>query len=277
MRILNVYPVIKWAGGKRQLLSEISSRLPNKFRNYYEPFFGGGALFFYLLPERALINDFNSQLVNVYRQIKSSPDEVISYLMIFQDCYNALTNDSDKTAFYFQKRDDFNSFILNDTFTVESASLFIFLNKAGYNGLYRVNRRGLFNVPPAHRKTLNVCEPENIYAVSNLLQNCKIKQGDFEEACSEAGCDDFVFFDSPYYDTFDSYQTGGFSDSDHIRLFKLFKKLSAAGTYCVLTNNDCNFIKNLYADFNVDVVQVKRMINCNSQKRTGSEVIITNF
>lgn len=274
---MNVYPVIKWAGGKRQLLSEINKRLPATFKNYYEPFFGGGALFFDLLPPKALINDFNSQLVNVYRQIKSTPDIVINYLMNFQDSYNSLRDDATKTAFYFQKRDDFNEFIINDTFTAESAALFIFLNKAGYNGLYRVNRRGLFNVPSAHRKTLKICEPENIYAVSKLLQNCVIRQGDFEKACSEAGSDDFIFFDSPYYDTFDSYQTGGFSESDHIRLFILFKQLSAKGAYCILTNNDCDFIKNLYADFNIDVIQVKRMINCDSHKRIGREVIITNF
>ena len=274
---INAYPVIKWAGGKRQLLPEINKRLPDKFRNYYEPFFGGGALFFALSPKQAVINDFNTQLVNVYKQIKFSPDEVVNYLMEFPNTYNIIYNTSEQTDFYFNKRNDFNKFIIQDVFTAESAALFIFLNKAGYNGLYRVNRRGLFNVPSAHRKILKICEPENIYAVSDLLQTCIIKQGDFEEACKDAVKEDFIFFDSPYYDTFDSYQTGGFSENDHIRLAELFKKLSKIGVFCILTNNDCDFIKHLYADFHIDVISVKRMINCDSKKRTGREVIIKNF
>lgn len=270
-------PVVKWAGGKRQLIPDITKRLPEQMGTYYEPFFGGGALFFNLSPKKAVINDFNSQLVNVYEQIKNNPDLVTDYLKILQDGYNTLADDKAKSAYYFEKRDAFNDFIKNNIFTAESASLFIFLNKAGFNGLYRVNASGLFNVPPAHRKKVSAYDAENITEVSKLLQKTKILQGDFEKACKGAKKGDLVFFDSPYYDTFDTYQAGGFSEEDHIRLSKLFKKLSDKGVYCILTNSETDFIKSLYKDYTVDVVPVKRMINCDGNKRTGTEVIITNF
>ena len=270
-------PVIKWAGGKRQLLPEINKRLPKSYGKYYEPFFGGGALFFDLSPKKAVINDFNSQLINMYTQIKNVPDEVIQHLSKLQTAYNTYSSDEERTAYYFEKRTAFNQFITANTYTSESAALFIFLNKAGYNGLYRVNSDGLFNVPCAHRKILKAFESDNIYEVSKLLKDCIIKNGDFEKACKNVKAGDFVFFDSPYYDTFDTYQAGGFSEEDHIRLANLFAKLSDIGAYCILTNNDCDFIKGLYKSYNIDVVSVKRMISCDGSNRTGQEVIITNF
>lgn len=270
-------PVVKWAGGKRQLIPDITKRLPEQIGTYYEPFFGGGALYFTLSPKKAVINDFNSQLVNVYMQIKEHPDLVIDNLNILQAGYNSLPDDASKSTYYFDKRTDFNGYISNDTFTVESAALFIFLNKAGFNGLYRVNSSGLFNVPPAHRKNVNVFNADNIIEVSHLLKKTKILQGDFESACKGVKKGDLVFFDSPYYDTFDTYQAGGFSEKDHIRLARLFKKLSDKGVFCILTNSETDFIKDLYRDYNIDIVNVKRTINCDGNNRTGTEVIITNF
>lgn len=270
-------PVVKWAGGKRQLIPDIIKKLPNNIGTYYEPFFGGGALFFTLAPKNAVINDFNSQLVNVYIQIKKHPYLIISNLQSLQIGYNSLSDDASKNEYYFNKRTIFNQHILNNTFNVESASLFIFLNKAGFNGLYRVNSNGLFNVPSAHRKNVNAYNTNNILEVSNLLNKTKILQGDFEVACKGIKKGDLVFFDSPYYNTFDTYQAGGFSESDHIRLSKLFKNLSKKGVFCILTNSETDFIKNLYTDFNIDIISVKRMINCDGKNRVGTEVIITNF
>lgn len=273
-----INPVVKWAGGKRQLISEIVSRMPAEpINTYFEPFFGGGALFFHLAPKNAVINDCNSQLVNVYSQIKNDPDAVMDRLTALQDEYNALTDDKKRTEFYSAQRDAFNNSIKNNTLTADSAALFIFMNKAGFNGLYRVNADGLFNVPSAHRKVLKAFDPDNIKAASELLQNSTILHGDFEAACKDAKKGDFVFFDSPYYDTFDTYQAGGFSEADHRRLAKLYKELSDKGVYCILTNSETDFIKELYKDFKVDVVSVKRMINRDSSKRTGTEVIVTNF
>ena len=272
-----IVPVIKWAGGKRQLVPLLRKRMPRLYRRYYEPFLGGGALFFSLKPKDAIINDSNKQLINMYKYIKLCPGEIVKNLFKYQTMYNDLQTNSEQTKFYLTMRDNFNSFVLNNTFNIESASLFIFLNKAGYNGLYRVNKNGLFNVPSAHRTKLNIYDANNIYAVSKLLQNCCINCGDFEDACRTVKPKDFVFFDSPYYDTFDTYQAGGFSEADHLRLAKLFQKLSENGVYCLLPNNNCDFIKNLYKDYNIEVVPVTRMVNCDKNNRVGSEVIITNF
>lgn len=270
-------PIIKWAGGKRQLLTEINKRIPDKYNTYYEPFFGGGAVFFDIEPKKAVINDFNSQLINVYKKIKTSPKQIITYLEKYQNEYNEISGKEKKLEYYYQKRTEFNTFIKSNTFSSESASLFIFLNKAGYNGLYRVNSDGFYNVPSAHRKTLNLFDKDNILDVSKKLKGCTIKCGDFYKACKEVSEGDLVFFDSPYYDTFDTYQAGGFSEEDHKRLAKLFDELNERGAFIILTNNDCNYIKELYSKYTIDVVSVKRMINSDSTNRKGSEVIITNF
>lgn len=272
-----ITPVVKWAGGKRQLLPEIKKRMPKSIGTYYEPFFGGGALFFDIQPQKAVINDFNPQLINVYNQIQSSPTDVIDKLQSLQGVYNALTDDKSQSDYYFTQRDKFNELISNNVFSIESAALFIFLNKAGFNGLYRVNSSGKFNVPSAHRKKINAYDENNINNASTLLKKTKINQGDFEKVCKTAKKGDFVFFDSPYYDTFDTYQAGGFSEDDHRRLAKLFKKLSDKGVYCILTNSETDFIKELYSDYNIEVVNVKRMINCDGNKRTGTEIIVTNY
>ena len=270
-------PIIKWVGGKRQLLEEITARLPENFGTYFEPFFGGGAVFFSINPEHAVINDFNSQLVNVYKQIKDNCDFVAEKLNKMQDEYNNLGSDEEKTTYYSTLRATFNECIEHDSLTVDSASLFIFINKTCFNGLYRVNAKGKFNVPSAHKDTVKVYDASNLAEASERLKNAVIRQGDFEKACRGAKKGDLVFFDSPYYDTFDTYQAGGFSEADHIRLANLFKRLSKRGVYCVLTNSNTDFIKNLYEDYNIDVVSVKRLINRDAQNRTGEEVIITNF
>ena len=270
-------PIVKWAGGKRQLLPEIKKRMPKEFGTYYEPFFGGGALFFDIAPKKAIINDYNIQLINVYNQVKKDYDMVTLYLKDFETSYNSFKTDEEKTRFYFDMRDQFNYLIKTNELSFLSAAEFIFLNKAGFNGLYRVNANGEFNVPSAHRKNLNLFDIENMKEVSALLKRCTIKQGDFEKACNRARENDFVFFDSPYYDTFDNYQAGGFSEDDHLRLARLFRRLSDRGVKCILTNNACDFIKDLYQDYNVEEVDVKRMINCDGNNRVGKEVIITNF
>lgn len=277
MQSKNCSPVIKWAGGKRQLLPVIESMLPDTFESYYEPFFGGGALFCNIVPETATINDCNSQLINMYEQIKVNPDRVCSDLYDIQNQYNQKETMEEKDAMYYELREMFNRRMNDEKSTSLVAALLIFLNKAGFNGLYRVNSSGKYNVPPAHRKQIKAYEESNIIAFSKALKPAKIMCGDFEASCREARAGDFVFFDSPYYDTFDTYQAGGFSERDHLRLYDLFKMLSDKRVYCMLTNNDCDFIKNLYHDFNIHAVSVKRMINCDGKNRTGKEVIITNY
>lgn len=277
--MVNVSPVIKWAGGKRQLLPTIKPMLPENFGKYFEPFFGGGALFCDVQPQKAVINDFNKQLVGMYKQIKADPEGICQALFDLQNQYNSKDTMKEKDALYYEFRKSFNEYLKEGDEIKYSlpAALLIFLNKAGFNGLYRVNASGLYNVPPAHRKIINAYDSENVKALSKLLKKTKIMCGDFEKACKDAVAGDFVFFDSPYYDTWDTYQAGGFSEADHIRLFNLFKKLSDNGVYCMMTNNDCDFIKNLYKDYNIKIIDVKRMINCDGNKRTGKEVIVTNY
>lgn len=273
----NIEPVVKWAGGKRQLLDELTNRMPEKYGTYYEPFFGGGALFFAVQPKKAVINDFNSQLVNVYTQLQNNPNGVLKKLTKLQEKYNSFTSDEGREKLYYDSRDRFNELISKSILNEESAALVIFLNKAGYNGLYRVNAKGGYNVPWSKRKTLSAFNKDNILGVSAQLQKAKILSGDFEDACKNARKGSFVFFDSPYYDTFDTYQAGGFDEESHRRLATLYKKLTNKGVYCMLTNSNTDFIKDLYKDYNIDIVDVKRMINCNGKKRTGQEVIITNY
>ncbi len=269
-------PVVKWAGGKRQLLPIIKSKLPKEFNTYYEPFLGGGALLFDLSPERAIINDFNSQLINVYEVIKDNRSGLIEALNELQEAYNGIP-ESIKSDFYLEKRNAFNQYIQQNRLSLESAALFIFLNKTGFNGLYRVNSSGMFNVPSAHKKQIKLYDNDNLFEVSRILNRCEIFNMDFEKVLIGAKENDFVFFDSPYYDTFDTYQAGGFTIDDHKRLADVFNTLTNKGVKCMLTNNDCIFIKELYKDYNVEVIDVKRMINCKGNARTGKEVIITNY
>ena len=271
-------PIIKWAGGKRQLLPEIKKRMPKEYNRYYEPFFGGGALFFDVEPHTAVINDANIQLINVYRQIRRDYVHVCLHLLSFEHKYNGIPSEEDKVKYYNELRSDFNNYCIKESeLSPMSAALFIFLNKSGYNGLYRVNRKGEFNVPSAKRKTIISYDLKNMKAVSSQLQHTHILSGDFERACERATKGDFVFFDSPYYDTFDNYQANGFSEDDHLRLANLFNTLTEKGVKCMLTNNDCDFIKDLYKGYYIDEVDVRRNINSDASKRTGKEVIIRNY
>ena len=270
-------PIIKWAGGKRQLLSELKQRIPKEYNRYYEPFFGSGALFFDVQPKDAIINDFNKELINMYSFVCNEPDGVIGVLDELQNEYNALDSLEDKSECFYRMRERYNEGIVNGVLNKESAALFIFLNKSCYNGLYRVNSKGLFNTPFGKHKKIKLYDKSNFKACVKALGNATIKYGDFEDACEKASYGDFVYFDSPYYDTFDTYQSGGFAVEEHIRLATLFTNLTEKGVLCMLSNSDTDFIKDLYKDYKIDVVEVKRMINCNGQNRTGTEIIVTNY
>ena len=271
-----ITPILKWAGGKRQLLPVITPMMPKQFHTYYEPFLGAGALFCDIQPSQAVINDVNKQLMNMYMQIKDKPTEVCSIISEIETKYNSKTTKEEKDEYYYEVRGEFNE-VIDQEGTPLSAALLIFLNKAGFNGMYRVNASGKYNIPSGHKKTVHAYDWENIDGWSKLLKNTNIMCCDFEESCSMAKEKDFVFLDSPYYNTFDTYQAGGFDIKDHERLAELYKKLSNKGIYCMLTNSNTDFIKNLYKDFHIKVVDVKRMINRNADGRTGKEVIITNY
>lgn len=273
----NVAPFVKWAGGKRQLLDRISERMPKTYNSYYEPFIGGGAVLFELQPEKAIINDINASLINTYRIIASNPHEFI-------DSVRKLDSEmgEDGKSYYYSLREHYNDKLMKEEFDIELAALFVFINKHCFNGLYRVNGKGLFNVPYNNSKQESI-DSESIMAISDYLKRVSIMQGDFEEACRSAEKGDFIFFDSPYAPlnptSFESYTKEGFDVESHERLAKLYDELTQRGCYCMLTNHNTEFINKLYGNkgYKIDVVNVKRMINSDASKRTGEEVIICNY
>ena len=273
----SVAPFVKWAGGKRQLISQIRERMPEKYNDYYEPFVGGGAVIFDLLPANALINDINKALINTYRTICNELDAFLKEV-------NRLDNDmwEDGKKYYYSIREHYNDKLMRSEYDVELAALFVFINKHCFNGLYRVNGKGLFNVPYNNSRRVSVDE-DVIIATSEYLRGVTIIDGDFEQACKNAKKGDFVFIDSPYAPlnpaSFESYTKEGFDIESHKRLAKLYDELTARGCYCMLTNHNTELINELYGnkDYKIDVVSVKRMINSDASNRVGEEVIICNY
>ena len=274
---LNIAPFVKWAGGKRQLLSQIKERMPEKYNNYYEPFVGGGAVLFGLSPNHASINDINSALINTYKTIRNTPDK---FLEAVRKLDSEIWEDGKK--YYYSLRERYNDKLMLGEYDVELAALFVFNNKHCFNGLYRVNGKGLFNVPYNNSCRTSVDE-SLIKNVSKYLQHISITAGDFEIACLNADKGDFIFLDSPYAPlnptSFESYTKEGFDIESHRRLAKLYDELSARGCYCMLTNHNTDLIHTLYDNkgYKLDVVNVKRMINSDASNRTGTEVIICNY
>lgn len=267
-------PFVKWAGGKGQLVDRIKARMPAEFGRYYEPFVGGGALLMAIAPERGCINDVNPALINTYRAIRDCPSDLVSLInsMDSVTCFN---------AFYKACREEYNKLIAAGQYNAQTAALFIFLNKHCFNGLYRVNGKGEFNVPWNKKESGSSISVENILELSDFLKGIEIRCGDFEDAVQDAQPGDFIFFDSPYAplngDSFEKYTKDGFSEEEHRRLAALFTELTERSCYCMATNHDTPLIRGLYSKFNIEVVPVRRSINSNAEKRTGTEVIICNY
>lgn len=277
MQNINLLPFVKWAGGKRQLLDRIKERLPLKYNNYFEPFVGGGAVLFGLKPEKAIINDINASLINAYKVIAHNTQDFLEYI-------NTLDNGmwEDGKAYFYALRERYNDKIMQEEYDVEMAALFVFINKHCFNGLYRVNGKGLFNVPYNNSRRSSI-DSNLIVNLSGYLKNIQIMQGDFENVCQNAARHDFVFFDSPYAPlnptSFESYTKEGFDMESHKRLSKLFDKLTERGCYCMLTNHNTEFINELYGGkgYRMEVTSVKRMINSDASNRKGEEIIIRNY
>ena len=273
----NVTPFVKWAGGKRQLLPQIKERMPKKYNDYYEPFVGGGAVTFELLPVNAVINDINKALINAYIRISETPEEFIKVINKFD---SEMWEDGKK--YYYSLRERYNDKLMKAEYDMELAALFVFINKHCFNGLYRLNGKGLFNVPYNNSRRASVDE-STIIKISKYLQGITIMDGDFEEACKGAKKGDFVFMDSPYAPlnptSFESYTKEGFDIESHKRLSRLYDELTDRGCYCMLTNHNTELINELYGNkgYKIDVVSVKRMINSDASKRVGEEVIICNY
>ncbi len=270
----NTEPFVKWAGGKRQMLEALGIRMPETRKNYYEPFVGGGALMFHQKPENAFINDINRELIHTYTEIRDHRDPLIAAL-------SSMDQVTCTKEFYYQMRERYNDKRKRKDYDTEMAALFIYLNKHCFNGLYRVNAKGSFNVPWNQKKTVASMDIENIKHISDYLGSVTITCQDFEAAVEGAGEGDFVYFDSPYAplnpDSFASYTKEGFAEEEHRRLAGLFRKLTDRGVLCMLTNHNTELIRELYGDFLLEEIPVRRAINSDPKKRTGTEVIIRNY
>ncbi len=294
MKYITVKPFVKWAGGKSQLLNEIRAKYPEKIDKYCEPFVGGGAVLFDVLanchPKEVLINDINAELVNTYMQIKNNVAELIILLSDMQESFWA-KSDADRKVMYLAKRERFNDLKVNgdEQVNLENAALFIFLNKTCFNGLYRVNSKGLFNVPMGAYKNPLICDSENLRLISKLLQNVQIKCGDYSVCAEFIDENTFVYIDPPYRPltataSFTSYSENEFGDKQQIELGKFVDEISVKGAKVVASNSDPknsnesdSFFDDLYSDYTIIRVSAKRMINSKASGRgCVNELLIFN-
>ncbi|MBQ4555959.1 MAG: DNA adenine methylase [Spirochaetaceae bacterium] len=288
-------PFVKWVGGKSQLLEEIRKKYPQKIEKYCEPFVGGGAVLFDILqkfqPKEVLINDINNELINTYLQVKNHCEELINQLNELQTQYKKLGQEDRKVLFY-EKRTRYNTLKVNgdELENLEKATLFIFLNKTCFNGLYRVNSKGLFNVPFNNAKNPLICDAENLRLCSQVLQNVILKTGDYKECESFIDEKTFVYIDPPYRpltqtSAFTSYSENQFLDKEQIELAQFIDNIAKKGSTILASNSDPknsneddNFFDNLYSNFEIERVSASRMINANPEKRGAiNELLITNI
>jgi len=289
-------PFLKWAGGKTQLIEQIKEQLPNNIQQnnftYIEPFVGSGAVLFWMLEhfpnlENAVINDINKDLTNSYDTIKNDVNNLIQILSEWEiEYHNFAENQEAKKEYYYEKRTLFNT--RNSDQTTQSA-LFIFLNRTCFNGLYRVNRKNEFNVPIGSYKKPQICNTENLLAVSEVLQRVEILNGDYSKTLDFATENTFFYFDPPYKplsetSSFNSYAKDEFDDKEQIRLKEFCDTLNEQGHQWILSNSDVkgkdpnnNFFDDLFANFNIMRVNARRSINANPSKRGKlTELLITN-
>ncbi|MHA1785596.1 MAG: DNA adenine methylase [Candidatus Helarchaeota archaeon] len=271
--IMNIpRPFVKWAGGKRQLLRQFDTYIPKTFNKYIEPFVGGGALFFYLLPKEGILIDKNEELINVYNVIKNNVDELIE----------SLKKHKNEKEYYYKLRSVDRSDEFSEYSDVQKASRTIFLNRCCFNGLYRVNRKNQFNVPFGRYKNPKFCDEENLRAVNKALQNVKIYHDSFEKALDFAKKNDFIYFDPPYQPIsntayFTSYTKDSFGEESQKELFNVFKKLDERGCKILLSNSCNRFILDLYKDYKIITMNAKRAINSDATKRGKiKELLILN-
>lgn len=274
-----MHPFVKWAGGKTQLLNKIHELMPNEYHHYYEPFIGGGALLFSVAPKEFTINDFNSELIQAYECFTNEDDfEKLKIKLNYHQ-------DTHSEEHYYEVRGmDKNTDFLSLPI-YERAARMIYLNKSCFNGLYRVNSKGFFNVPSGKKKKVVCYEEDNFSELAHFFQasNFKIMNGDFEDALKDVQEGDFVYFDPPYdtwedKNSFTSYAKNPFGKEEQKRLADVFTRLSQKGAYVMLSNHNTEYIRELYKDFHIHVVEAKRMINSKADGRGNvEEVIITNY
>lgn len=276
--IHKIKPFVKWAGGKRQIIDKLKTYIPEEFGTYYEPFVGGGALLFELTPKNAVINDCNEELMNVYRVLRT--DDEYTKMCHLLDSYE--TKHSEEFYYRIRNKDRDNEKFERMSNHARAART-LYLNKACFNGLYRVNSKGQFNVPYGKKEKINTYEGENLLKVCMYLtlNDVKIMCTDFEEALKDAKEGDFVYLDPPYdtfTNAFTTYTNTGFGKEEQIRVASVFKDLDERGVKVMLSNHNTPLIQELYQGYYVHVIEAKRNINSNGAKRGNVEdVIITNY
>jgi DNA adenine methylase len=269
-------PFLQWVGGKRGMISQYEQFLPKKFNSYYEPFLGGGAMFFHLQPQKAILADNNTELIRAYEGIRDTPEEVIRLLKDLRLKHSKelypLVRNLDREIDIFQK--------LN---SAEIAARMIYLNQTCFNGIYRVNQKGQFNVPIGSSLNRLICDEHTIRSASAILKNVAIKGVDFEMAVNDAGTNDFIYLDPPYYpisvySDFTRYTKEKFHKEDQIRLKEKIDRLDKKGCKVMLSNSDCEFIRDLYKDYKIHQVFSGRTLNSKKDQRGKiPELLITNY
>lgn len=272
-------PFVKWAGGKRQLLNDIKRLMPKQYEQYFEPFIGGGAVLFEIAPKTAIISDMNKELITTYKVFKS--ETKFNQLLLRLDEYEKNHNE----VYYYKVREQDRDAAFSQLSDVEVSGRFIYLNKACFNGLYRVNSKGFFNVPFGKKEVLKTYNKENLESIHQYFVNndVEIYLQDFEKTIASAKKGDFVYFDPPYdtienKNSFTAYNENIFDRDAQIRLSNTFKELDKKGVYVMLSNHNTSFIQSLYKGFNIHIVKATRMINSKSSERGPiEEVLITNY
>lgn len=293
----NAKPFIKWVGGKGQLIEQLTNLLPKDFccwkdTTYIEPFVGGGAMLFYMLQhfpniKHAVINDINTDLTTCYQTIRDNAEELILSLKNIEEYYLSIKEEEERKSFFMSVREQYNQ---KNLAPVDNTTKFIFLNRTCFNGLYRVNKSGLFNVPFGKYKNPKICDPQTIRKDSELLQRVEILNGDFEETFNYAKGNTLFYFDPPYRplsdtSSFNDYTKESFNDDAQIRLKEYCDRINNAGYSFMLSNSDCkgktesdNFFDILYKDYQIERVWASRSINANPNKRGKlTEILVHNY
>lgn len=273
-----VRPLVKWVGGKRQLMSDLKREMPSSFEAYYEPFIGGAALLMSLQPKKAFISDMNSELVNLYRVVKNNPEELISTLNMHRN---------EEEYFYEVRAQDRDPNVWINLTDIDKAARLIYLNRTCFNGLYRVNNAGEFNAPFGHYKKPRIVDPVTINAVSRFFQenDITILEGDFQASVTTAKSGDFVYFDPPYDPVsssanFTGYAKGGFDRDEQKRLRDTAKHLADNGVNVLLSNSSTDFIREIYSDpvFRIVNVKARRAVNSvGADRGEVDEVLIRTY
>jgi len=264
-------PFVKWAGGKRRLLEQYSTFFPpmTRYRRYFEPFLGGGAVFFHLQPKNAVLGDLNAELINCYKMVKEQPEELIALLKKYRS-----------TEKHFYQTREINPSKLPP---LERASRFIYLNKTCYNGLYRVNSNGMFNVPFGRYQHPSICDAAAIRAASLALKSAQLKISSFEKTAATARRGDFIYFDPPYVPlsrtaSFTNYTSDDFDEAAQIKLARLVRELDSLGCLVMVSNSDTEFVRELYSGFVIETARCNRAINSFAAGRGSiTELVIRNY